>query len=100
MFFNLPSGSELVDNSKNSASVKPSEMGVNQPFGMGRTPAGLTGSLGGRACQRPAHQVSCSSPDGGGKREGDTGTTSWNGTRMKGHLLFRRRTGSRGELHR
>lgn len=34
------------------------------------TPAGLTGSLGGRACQRPAHQVSCSSPDGGGKREG------------------------------
>ena len=35
MFFNLPSGSELVDNSQKSASLKPSKMGVNQPFGMG-----------------------------------------------------------------
>lgn len=35
MLFNLPSGSELVDNSKKSASVKPSEMGVNQPLRMG-----------------------------------------------------------------
>ena len=35
MFFDLPSGSELVDNSQKSASLKPSKMGVNQPFGMG-----------------------------------------------------------------